>query len=96
MPLAAATTLVAALRLLSWCNSSDDCPASYRDLATELDDSSAGTENTFSFMDVVACANTAADQERRFLGLQPQQSFFTHSPTCYTSYVRIQTHVELC
>ena len=53
MTLAAATTLVVALWIISSCNSSADCSTSYSDLATQLDVCSEGAENAFSVTDIV-------------------------------------------
>ena len=46
MSLAATTTLVAVLWMISSCTASPDCSASYGNLATEMDRSGEGSENT--------------------------------------------------
>ena len=58
MTLAAVTTLVAALWMISLCNSSVDCSAPSRNLATELDGSSEGEEILYFVIDVASCANS--------------------------------------
>ena len=55
MALAATTTLVAAVWIISSCNSSVNCSMSYSDHVTELDVCSESAENTFFVTDVVFC-----------------------------------------